>query len=75
MQDIKSSSRKTCLLFLGSSTGSCAEILADSIGIDRVNAYNFEASETGVVCMYDLACEAVTGKRNPKKKSSWMFYC
>ena len=36
---------------------------ADSIGINIKNAYNFEASQTGVVEMYDTICEAVSEKR------------
>ncbi len=55
-------------IFLGANIDAAKE--AESIGIDRVNAYNFEASETGVLCMYNLACSKVTEKRNPKKKSN-----
>lgn len=36
---------------------------ADSLGISMENAYKFEASETGVQCMYEMVCEVVSEKR------------
>ncbi len=48
-------------IFLGANID--AEIEADSLGIDVENAYSFEASEEGVVCMYKMVSEAVTEKR------------
>lgn len=53
-------------IFLGANIDAIRE--AESIGIDMCDAYNFEASDTGIISMYDLACEAVTEKRNLKKK-------
>lgn len=52
-------------IFLGANIDAAKE--ADSIGIDMSNAYNFEASETGVMNMYNMACEAVTEKRDIKR--------
>ncbi|PKM86296.1 MAG: hypothetical protein CVU87_12520 [Firmicutes bacterium HGW-Firmicutes-12] len=52
-------------IFLGANIDATKE--ADSLGIDKGNAYNFEASETGVKEMYCMVCEAVTEKRRLKK--------
>lgn len=54
-------------IFLGANIDATVE--AGNIGIDSNNAYNFEASETGVEVMYDTVCEAVFEKRISKKKS------
>ncbi|MFP7299769.1 vWA domain-containing protein [Neobacillus niacini] len=48
-------------IFLGANID--AEMEANSLGIDIENAYSFEASETGVECMYKMVSEAVTEKR------------
>jgi uncharacterized protein YegL len=48
-------------IFLGANID--AEKEADSLGIHSENAYNFEASEEGVECMYKMVSEAVTEKR------------
>jgi uncharacterized protein YegL len=48
-------------IFMGANIDAVQE--ADSIGIDKESAFNFEASEAGVVKMYDKMCEAVTEKR------------
>jgi hypothetical protein len=53
-------------IFLGANIDTAKE--AASMGISMDNAYDFVASKAGVACMYNLACTAVTGKRNPKKK-------
>ena len=53
-------------IFLGANIDAAKE--ADSIGISMDNAYNFEASKTGVDEMYCLASEAVTQRRSSKKK-------
>lgn len=55
-------------IFLGANIDAAKE--AESIGIDMGDAYNFEASDTGILSMYSLACEAVTEKRNLKKKNN-----
>lgn len=54
-------------IFLGANIDAAIE--AGNLGIDRSNAYNFEASETGVETMYNVVCEAVFEKRMSKKKS------
>ncbi|PLR99251.1 vWA domain-containing protein [Bacillus sp. T33-2] len=48
-------------IFMGANIDAAKE--ADSIGIDVDNAYNFEATETGVEKMYNMMCEAVSEKR------------
>lgn len=48
-------------IFMGANIDAAKE--ADSIGISVENAFEFEASEAGVVKMYDIMCEAVTEKR------------
>lgn len=48
-------------IFLGANIDAAKE--ADSIGIDREDAYQFEASSLGVEKMYDRVCEAVSIKR------------
>ncbi|GGB67264.1 vWA domain-containing protein [Fictibacillus barbaricus] len=48
-------------IFMGANIDAAQE--ADSIGISVENAFEFEASEAGVVKMYDIMCEAVTEKR------------
>jgi uncharacterized protein YegL len=52
-------------IFLGANID--AEIEADNIGINVTNAYNFEASTTGVETMYDFVCEVVAEKRQSTK--------
>jgi len=54
-------------IFLGANID--AEKEADSIGIDMNNAYSFEASKIGVESMYQRVCEAVSEKRQNKKKN------
>lgn len=49
-------------IFLGANIDAAKE--ADSIGIEREDAYQFEASSHGVEKMYDKVCEAVSMKRN-----------
>ena len=51
-------------IFLGANMDAAKE--AGSIGIDRKNAYNFEASNAGIEQMYSIVCEAVTEKRQIK---------
>lgn len=59
-------------IFLGANIDAAKE--ADSLGISMENAYNFEATTTGLECMYDLVCETVSAKRlNAKKKT--ISYC
>jgi uncharacterized protein YegL len=53
-------------IFLGANID--AETEADSIGIDVTNAYNFEASTTGLEKMYDFVCDVVAEKRQSIKK-------
>ncbi len=53
-------------IFLGANIHATHE--ADSIGISKDNAYSFEASKDGVEVMYNMACEAVSERRNKKKK-------
>lgn len=48
-------------IFLGANIDASRE--AGNIGIDKDNAFSFEASEDGVKYMYDMACSEVTGKR------------
>lgn len=48
-------------IFLGANMDAAAE--ADSIGIDRGNAFQFEASSAGVEKMYNIICEEVNVKR------------
>jgi hypothetical protein len=48
-------------IFLGANID--AEKEADTIGIRKDNAINFEASKEGVAKMYCMACEAVAEKR------------
>lgn len=48
-------------IFLGANIDVAKE--ADSLGIALDNAFNFEASEKGVECMYNVICEAVSEKR------------
>ncbi len=48
-------------IFMGANIDVAKE--ADSIGINIENAYDFEASQTGVKMMYDTICEAVSEKR------------
>jgi uncharacterized protein YegL len=55
-------------IFLGANIDAGKE--ADTIGIDIKNAYNFEASKTGVECMYNMVCDAVFEKRQNTKKHS-----
>ena len=55
-------------IFLGANIDAAKE--AESIGIDMSDAYNFKASETGILNMYDIACEAVIEKRKLKKKNN-----
>lgn len=52
-------------IFLGANIDSKTE--ADSIGIDVTNAYNFEATTTGVEKMYDFVCDVVAEKRQSVK--------
>lgn len=51
-------------IFMGANIDAAKE--ADSIGINIENAYNFEASHTGVEKMYDTICEAVSEKRQQR---------
>ncbi|QOY35451.1 vWA domain-containing protein [Anaerobacillus isosaccharinicus] len=53
-------------IFLGANID--ATIEAGNIGIDISNAYNFEASETGVETMYNMVCDAVFEKRMSKNE-------
>ena len=53
-------------IFLGANIDAAKE--AESIGIAMDNAYNFEASKTGVENMYCLVSEAVTEKRRSTRK-------
>lgn len=48
-------------IFMGANIDSAEE--AESIGISKENAFDFEASEVGVEKMYNVMCEAVTFKR------------
>jgi hypothetical protein len=48
-------------IFMGANIDAVKE--AESIGIQMDNAFNFEATETGVEEMYSVMCEAVTMKR------------
>jgi uncharacterized protein YegL len=48
-------------IFMGANIDAAKE--ASSLGIDMENAYSFEASENGVVAMYNVICEAVSEKR------------
>jgi len=52
-------------IFLGANID--AEKAANNIGIDRNNAFSFEASKAGVECMYNMVCEAVSEKRQNRK--------
>lgn len=49
-------------IFLGANIDAARE--AHNIGIDAMDAYQFEASSEGVEKMYDKVCEAVSIKRN-----------
>jgi len=40
---------------------------ADSIGIDVNNAYSYEASEAGIITMYNMVCDAALERRQEKK--------
>jgi hypothetical protein len=51
-------------IFLGANIDAKKE--ADSLGIDIENAYNFEATEIGVECMYKMVSEEVTERRQTK---------
>lgn len=66
---IKHQQEKYCweFIFLGANIDAAKE--ADSIGISMDNAYNFEASKTGVEKMYCMVSEAVLEKRHGKKKN------
>jgi len=55
-------------IFLGANIDAAKE--ADSLGISKDNAYNFEASKTGVNNMYCRVSEAVSEKRLSAKKNS-----
>lgn len=48
-------------IFLGANIDAAKE--ADNIGICAENAYNYEASKTGVESMYRMACAAVSERR------------
>ncbi|WP_226537059.1 vWA domain-containing protein [Fictibacillus halophilus] len=48
-------------IFMGANID--AEEEAESLGISKENAFDFEASEVGVEKMYNVMCEAVTFKR------------
>jgi hypothetical protein len=48
-------------IFLGANIDAAEE--AESLGISKENAFDFEASEVGVEKMYNVMCEAVTFKR------------
>lgn len=52
-------------IFLGANID--AEKEADSLGIDSVNAFNFEASKDGVECMYNRISEEVSERRKSGK--------
>lgn len=49
-------------IFLGANIDALKE--ADSLGIERDNSYEFEASNEGVEIMYNRMCEAVSEKRS-----------
>ncbi len=53
-------------IFLGANIDAAKE--ADSIGISMDNAYDFDASQSGVKEMYCLASEAVTERRRKSSK-------
>jgi len=55
-------------IFLGANIDATKE--ADSIGIRMENAYNFEASKSGIKNMYSMVCEVVTEKRQHKKNKN-----
>lgn len=65
---IKHQQEKYCweFIFLGANIDAAKE--ADSIGISMDNAFNFEASKTGVEKMYCMVCETVSEKRRSQKK-------
>jgi uncharacterized protein YegL len=48
-------------IFKGANIDAAKE--ASSLGIDKDNAYSFDASEKGVEVMYNVICEAVSEKR------------
>jgi uncharacterized protein YegL len=48
-------------IFMGANIDAAEE--AESLGISKENAFDFEASEVGVEKMYNVMCEAVTYKR------------
>lgn len=48
-------------IFMGANIDAAEE--AESLGISKENAFDFEASEVGVEKMYNVMCEAVTFKR------------
>jgi uncharacterized protein YegL len=48
-------------IFIGANIDAAEE--AESLGISKENAFDFEASEVGVEKMYNVMCEAVTFKR------------
>ncbi|MDR7077192.1 uncharacterized protein YegL [Neobacillus niacini] len=52
-------------IFLGANID--VEKEADSLGIDSVNAFNFEASKDGVECMYNRISEEVSERRKSGK--------
>lgn len=54
-------------IFLGANIDAVKE--AGNIGIDLKNAYSFEASKTGVLSMYNVACEAVSERRQSRRGS------
>lgn len=49
-------------IFMGANIDAAEE--AESLGISKENAFDFEASEVGVEKMYNVMCEAVTFKRH-----------
>lgn len=51
-------------IFMGANIDAVEE--AGNLGISEDSAYQFEASEHGVVEMYNLVCEAVSNKRGKK---------
>ena len=53
-------------IFLGANIDAAKE--ANSIGIDVHNAFSFEASEAGVVRMYDMISEEVSERRLKERK-------
>jgi uncharacterized protein YegL len=55
-------------IFLGANIDAAKE--AGCIGIERNNAYTFEASKEGVEMMYEMVFEAVSEKRERGKKNS-----